>query len=279
MLKEDYKIFNLREIAALHGEEFARQLQAEEEHEGEGGPCVEIHKDIKKMLNLPSGLKHLSEITGDDIGMNPPLGSLKGIFDDFHHHLTRGIDIYMERDNNMRLSKEGLLLLLNHLLSSRSTGLKHFMRIFNIANNPNYRLSRIMYLTNGYLRRMGDFGRAGEWMIMSYAMAYLGWGVGGYGHTIKTFIESNGEPMPDESTATRCGPGNADCVIYAFKTGLENGLSKISSDPEIRQPKREDTVPQDIKDSTVHAGIVCQFPEWDGTTMPTAKDMLILKDG
>ena len=226
---QNLKSFSARELAAVIGRSAAKRVFDEQAVNA----CREVHREIQKMRNIDIAIGNLDRLVGGNINTN-----LSHIFQEFHDNLNYGIELYLSKkyhSDGLEYTKDGLIMLIRHLLTHPHEGLKDVMPAFKIKEN--LALSRVMSLINSYLTKIKTLGRAGKILHLWYVMSYLNLAVSGYGHTIQTFITGNGSPRPGQTFITGCGPGNADRVLLALRSSISTGLSKISSDPKIQQAR------------------------------------------
>ena len=232
------KSVSLRELAREIGASPAQRVFNEQDNNA----CLEVHREIKKMIKLDKAIDNLLRLVGTDINIGLPR-----IFQEFNDNLLYGIDLYLSRQYHSEgpiYTKTGLILLINHLLTHPHEGLQPQMQAFKIGNKPNLSLSRVMFLINSYLNKIKPFGRAGKILHLWYVMSYLNLAVSGYGHTIQTFIDNSGRALPGNHFKTGCGPGNADRVLLALRTSISTGLNKISTDSKINEAGRKKAPPK-----------------------------------
>ena len=235
-LLDNFKIWDLdtqaREISRRVGHTRMAFLR------GEGMRCFEIHKTIYLMLDLQEGLTNLETIIGKSYVHGNPDADAEIILNDFNQLLLLGVQLH---DTNpipgtARWSLDGLHMLINHLMTGNGEGLRGALVTAQMVGGPDLGipLIRVMYLITHFFDGIQGFGRAGEFLIMSYVMTYLGLAVSGYGHTITSYIAADGGPFIDPehgsaySIITGCQAGNADRVLISFRGGLKTGLNKIA---------------------------------------------------
>ena len=243
-LSDHFRIHTPREIATALGREEANRLLNPDNN----AACNEIHRTVRTVLNRDAGIADLIRIS-----QNARTPSNREIFQTFQQHITEGIDMYVSGNYGSQVQhpRENLMRLTEHLLRSNNEGLEGVMdnQIAMIQGNPDLRLGRFMFLTNTFLSRLREFGRAGKILHWTYVLAYLNLGVSGYGHTIETFNRSivNGRPnaVPGGfGLITGCAAGNSDRVLLSLKPGIEHGLRLIATDPVINRPEpRPDVQP------------------------------------
>jgi hypothetical protein len=242
-LLDNFKIWDLdtqaREISRRVGHTRMAFLR------GEGMRCFEIHKTIYLMLDLQEGLTNLETIIGKSYVHGNPDADAETILNNFNQLLLLGVQLH---DTNpipgtARWSLDGLHMLINHLMTGNGEGLRGALATAQMVGGPDLGipLIRVMYLITHFFDGIQGFGRAGEFLIMSYVMNYLGLAVSGYGHTIESYIAANGRPYRDSQDVadedrigtqygliTGCQAGNADRVLISFRGGLKTGLNKIA---------------------------------------------------
>ena len=228
-LHNELREYTGRELVREIGDVAARQLV----QENEADACIEIHKVIKRMVHLNDAVNHLRIIAGREMDLSPFI-----ILQMFQQNLLRGIDLYISYRYTPIYPRDGLVLLINHLLTDPNEGLQQNMMAFALNNNPQFSLSRLMFFINAYLDKLNDFGRSGEILFASYVMTYLQLGAGGYGNTVNTFIENGGLSVHPSGWITGCSGGNSDRVVIAMRYGIYKGLRRISEDQVLQSVAR-----------------------------------------
>ena len=246
-LSDHFRIHTPREISTALGAQEANRLL----NPDNAAACNEIHRTVRTVLNRDAGIADLIRIS-----QNARTPSNREIFQTFQRHITEGIDIYISGNYGSQVQhpRENLINLTEHLLRSNNEGLEGVMdnQIAMIQGNPDLRLGRFMFLTNTFLSRLREFGRAGKILHWTYVLAYLNLGVSGYGHTIETFNRSivNGRPhaVPGGfGLITGCAAGNSDRVLLSIKPGIEHGLRIIATDPIINRPEPRAEPDRDVR--------------------------------
>jgi hypothetical protein len=226
--------------------------------------CMEIHKHFLTMIRFNFFIDDLIRIAGGDVsrGIN-----MDRTFDTLERLMKQGIDTYIDTQRShpgllgqIQYTKEGLLFALDYLLhhdgsrypddeqyGAKFYGLRLSYAEGSILNKPEYSMRRFVYLITKFLEKMNDMGKAGKMIIQGYVMNYLMLGVGGYGHTLKTFYEARSRDGrvrmapetrggPRHIYAARCVAGSYDIFVIALKTGITRPLTIFRSHPELNNP-------------------------------------------
>jgi len=221
-LMKHFQIYQGGALRAEVGVERAREL------ERDVVACMEIHKEVRRMIHLQNGVRDLVTIAGRD----RPIGTSNAneILATFRRHLITGSEFHVNERYTPIYPRNGLLMTIEHLISDAREGLQPHMLTMCLNNDPTLPLTRLMFLINAYLDRvLRDFGRSGQMLHCSYVMNYLQMATGGYGHNLTTFITENKRPRPGEMFAAGCGPGNCDRVVLAMHNGFKKGLERIAA--------------------------------------------------
>jgi Ca2+-binding EF-hand superfamily protein len=223
------------------------------------GRLHEIHAEILRFANFDRCLDNLVIIAGSDY--NPRLNPLDQLIIDFRNFLVRGIDVIisgrMGRIEQPGLTREGLIMFMNYVLTDPQVGMQAYIGTHLLAGKSNWSFARCVYLVNRFLSSFNRFGtRVDDIAIGSYTLRYLNWCVGGYDHTLETWIRDQGRPLfnIDDNAphyySARCGGGLADCVVYALHNSIPTMIERISSllpasqpPPILRQGNQDEVVP------------------------------------
>ena len=226
--------------------------------------CMEIHKHFLTMIRFNFFIDDLIRIAGGDVSRAI---NMDRTFDTLERLMKQGIDTYIETQRShpgllgqIQYTKEGLLFALDYLLhhdgsrypddeqyGAKFYGLRRSYAEGSILNKPEYSMRRFVYLITKFLEKMNDLGKAGKMIIQGYVMNYLMLGVGGYGHTLKTFYEARSRDGrvrmapetrggPRHIYAARCVAGSYDIFVIALKTGITRPLTLFRSHPELNNP-------------------------------------------
>ena len=117
---------------------------------------------------------------------------------------------------------------MNYILTDDEVGMRRLIGTHILAKNPQWSFARCVYLVTRFVNSFNRFGdRVAEIIIGSFTLGYFNFCVGGYDHTLSTWIAANGRPLGDNHYSARCGPGLADCIIYGLKNGIRIMISKL----------------------------------------------------
>jgi len=198
--------------------------------------CFEIHKSVYFTLDLNEGLAALEQITHKTYIANAPDATPGKILNKFNQHLLRGVDLHEENPipDFGTWPIDGLRMLIEHLMTNGYEGLRGALASSQMVGGAQLGLpiNRVMYLINHFLDYViqPEHGRGGQLIYMSYVFSYLSLAVGGYGHSIDSYIQYEGREHPEGGMGiiTGCAAGNADRVLLSFRMGLKLGVNKIA---------------------------------------------------
>ena len=271
-LYDNLKIFS--KSAAIQTLGLSQQQANEIYSEIDRNRCVEIHKTVRKMILLEAALNDLMKIAGINYSTTLP----NNVVDVFKVNLINGVRFFLHYDTDApKYSEQGYKLLINHLCDGPGEGLREYLNSYILPNqvdngdNPKFVIKRFIYCINKYLEILQNAGRAGHILYYSYVMNYLNMAVSGYGHSIETFINSNGTALPGNGNfVTGCGPGNSDRVVISLKDGISAGLRRIWKDPIIN-PDHYKELPYNTTwhiETNLQTVSNLSFPEYNPSTNP-----------
>jgi len=192
--------------------------------------CVEVHRELRKVVYVEEGLDDLRLICG---GSFPRRIDTRRLINDFEEQLTIGINF--ELNTSRLISREALAFAIQHLLYDRGEGLSGIIGDFNYNQNRDLPAIQFLFGIVRYLQTLltPRFRKSGQILHCAYVMEYLQIAVSGYRHTINTLYRSRGQPLPGEMFGSSCQPGNADRVTLALATSIKNGFDRIYADPTL----------------------------------------------
>jgi hypothetical protein len=223
-LVRDFTIYQRADLVNILGEQEARDLDRNVM------ACVEVHRELKKIVYIEEGLNDLRLICG---GSFPRRIDTRRLINDFGEQLRIGINF--ELNTSRLISREALEFAIQHLLYNRDEGLSGIIGDFNYNQNRDLPANQFLFGIVRYLQTLltPRFRRSGQILHCAYVMEYLQIAVSGYRHTINTLYTSRGRPLPGEMFGSSCQPGNADRVTLALATSIKNGFDRIYADPTL----------------------------------------------
>jgi len=190
---------------------------------------------MKRIEQLPEALDDLAKINGPDY--SPETTSPDDIIQDFQDHMMRGIDIYMSNTGSASaFTREGLHKFLTYILKNQNVGMVHHLPRYKLLYKPEYLFARIVFLLNGFFNKIRECGILGDLILEEYVKSYFRWCVGGYGHTLETWIAADGRPLHGQSFSARSGDGLSYCVVYGFRDCLQSAIKRYNELQRDRAP-------------------------------------------
>ncbi len=133
-------------------------------------------------------------------------------------------------------TREGLHRFLTYILTNQSVGMINYLPLHNLLNNPQLSFARIVFLLNGFFNKIRECGILGDLILEEYVKSYFMWCVGGYGHTLATWIADDGRPLPGNAFSARSGDGLSYCVVYGFRDCLQSAIKRYNELQRDRAP-------------------------------------------
>ena len=214
-----------RELIIQRGRDFLDKIERLKRK----GRSWEIQIEILQMDDIDRFLHSLVTIAGDDY--RPGIHALDRLILDFQNTLLRGINVIVSRrfgEIPEGLTRAGLIQFMNYILTDDEVGMRRLIGTHILAQNPQWSFARCVYLVTRFLNSFNRFGnRVAEIIIGSFTLGYFNFCVGGYDHTLSTWIAANGRPQGDNYFSARDGAGLADCILYGLKYGISIMIRKL----------------------------------------------------